>query len=170
MTQSQSSTLDFSINYKSTTFGFYSFYDKKTKKFMPPFYSVTEDEALRQASSIVNFSNSLINKFPEDYDLIYIGSFDEDTGEIYDNENVNIIASCFDLRTEQSVQYDELRKECERQRDQVAVIVSDYHKAYALVEELEKKVKAADSLLTSLKTNNSISNSRKKFLDMLFKH
>lgn len=58
----------------------FSIYDTKAEIFNPPFYQRNAGEAARSFSKIVNESNSLLNQYPEDYVLIQIGSFNDETG------------------------------------------------------------------------------------------
>ena len=59
----------------------YSIRDAKAEVFNPPFYKHTHGEAERDFKKLVNENNSFINQFPEDFDLYYIGQFDDNTGK-----------------------------------------------------------------------------------------
>lgn len=58
----------------------YSIYDAKTKVFSKPFHALTEGEAERSFQQVVNDDRSNLFQFPEDYDLYYIGRYDDQTG------------------------------------------------------------------------------------------
>lgn len=58
----------------------FSIKDLKSETFNPPFYQKKMDEAIRTFTKICNDSQSLLYQFPEDFVLILIGSFDDDTG------------------------------------------------------------------------------------------
>lgn len=60
----------------------YSIYDSKAKVFNPPFYQKNAGEAARSFTKIVNDQQGLINEFPEDYILMEIGTFNDETGLI----------------------------------------------------------------------------------------
>lgn len=62
----------------------FSVRDSKAEIFHPPFHKKTHAEALRDFQSIVNTKdeNNNINKYPEDYDLYYVGNYDDQTGKI----------------------------------------------------------------------------------------
>ena len=62
----------------------YSVRDAKTEIFSNPFYAKTHGEAERNFSMAVNDNNpnNMLSKFPEDYQLWYIGEFDDHTGKM----------------------------------------------------------------------------------------
>lgn len=58
----------------------YSIRDQKGEKFNTPFFQNTHGEAERSFRHVANDPQSFVNKYPEDYDLYYIGSYDDQTG------------------------------------------------------------------------------------------
>lgn len=60
----------------------YSLYDAKAEIFHPPFYKHTHGEAERDTRTLVNDGKSMVNKYPEDYDLYHVGTYDDKTGKI----------------------------------------------------------------------------------------
>jgi len=62
----------------------FSILDSKGKLYNRPFTALTHGDAERTFSSTVNHSdpNNLINQYPEDFDLYYVGDFDVSTGKI----------------------------------------------------------------------------------------
>lgn len=62
----------------------FSIYDKKVGNYSAPFYSNHVANATRIFSDLVNTPNSdsLINKYPEDYDLYKVGIFDDTTANL----------------------------------------------------------------------------------------
>lgn len=135
-----------SFTFIKETQGFYSFFDKKSRTYLPPFMAKSEDEAVRQATSASNYTNSLISKFPNDYALFFIGEFDEKEGIIIAKDNPVFICECFDLKQKDTICYDELLREIERQKVQVASIISDY-------ERIHSDYKRELSVLESKKIN-----------------
>lgn len=111
--------------------GFYSFFDKKSRTYLPPFMANSEEEAVRQATSASNYTNSLISKFPNDYALFFIGEFDEKEGIIIAKDNPVFICECFDLKQKDTICYDELLREIERQKVQVASLITDYERIHS---------------------------------------
>lgn len=63
----------------------FSVYDIKSELYSAPFYMVTRGEAIRAFKDAANDPNIAIGKHPSDFKLVYIGSFDEETGQF---ENV----------------------------------------------------------------------------------
>lgn len=59
----------------------FSIRDEKSKLFGTPFYKVTHGEAERDFKTIVNDEKTKINKYPEDFDLYYMGEYDDNTGK-----------------------------------------------------------------------------------------
>lgn len=59
-----------------------SVYDSAAKAFLPPFHAPTLEAAIRQFRYTVQSGQSDLSKFPEDYVLMHIGEFDQETGEI----------------------------------------------------------------------------------------
>jgi hypothetical protein len=60
----------------------YSLRDSKSEIFNAPFYKHTHGEAERDFKSLVNDEKSMVNKYPEDYDLYHLGEYDDNTGKI----------------------------------------------------------------------------------------
>lgn len=60
----------------------YSIRDAKGQIFHTPFYQRTHGEAERNFRTVANDQKSNIAQFPEDYDLYYIGEYDDQTGKI----------------------------------------------------------------------------------------
>lgn len=60
----------------------YSIRDAKAQSFGNPWYKNTHGEAERDFRTAVNDEKSFLNKYPEDYDLYYLGVFDTDTGKV----------------------------------------------------------------------------------------
>ena len=115
----------------------YSIYDSKLKKFLPPFYCTSDDEAIRQFSNIVNFSGSLISRFPEDYSLHFLCSFFDEVGafNICDSK---LIKNGVDLVTQTTKNYSNILGQIEKQQQTVDGLIDDYHrllKRYPIKDE-----------------------------------
>lgn len=124
----KSNVYNLDFNFEPQLIHLFSFKDLKTGKFMPPFFSNSDEDAKRQCSSIVNFSNSLICKFPEDYQLYFIGTFSEDTGIIV-SVTPELICECSSLKTEKSLSYDELLKEVKQVNEMALSYLSEFQNA-----------------------------------------
>lgn len=60
----------------------YSIRDSKSEIFNAPFYKSTHGEAERDFTKLVNDDKSMLSQFPEDFDLYYLGVYDDNTGKI----------------------------------------------------------------------------------------
>lgn len=59
----------------------YSIRDAKSEVFNTPFYKGTHGEAERDFRSAVNDEKTQLNRYPEDFDLYYLGEYDNNTGQ-----------------------------------------------------------------------------------------
>jgi len=59
----------------------YSIRDSKAEVFNTPFYQKTHGEAERTFQTLVKDEKSTLSKYPDDYDLYYLGEYDQDTGK-----------------------------------------------------------------------------------------
>lgn len=64
----------------------YSIQDSKAQQFNLPFFSDNHATAIRTFSQLASDQNSLPGKYPADFSLIFIGTFDSETG-IFTTEN-----------------------------------------------------------------------------------
>lgn len=60
----------------------YSIRDSKAEIFHPPFFNLTHGQAERNFTELVNDEKSTLSKHPEDFDLYYVGEYDDMTGKI----------------------------------------------------------------------------------------
>lgn len=58
----------------------YSIRDAKAEVYNAPFYKGTHGEAERDFRTAVNDEKSFLSQYPDDFDLYYIGDFDQNTG------------------------------------------------------------------------------------------
>jgi hypothetical protein len=82
----------------------YSIKDLKAAYFMQPFVSRNKGEAVRSFSSAVNDagnSNNLMAKYPADYALFELGTFDEETGAIIPFPSLNLLGTGSDYINQQ---------------------------------------------------------------------
>lgn len=59
----------------------FSIRDAKAQIFHPPWYKTTHGEAERDFRTTVNDSKTTLNQYPEDFDLYYIGEYDDNSGK-----------------------------------------------------------------------------------------
>lgn len=60
----------------------FSIYDSRTVYYQPPFFSPTTFSGVRMFEHLVRDPTSLASKFPEDFSLYQVGSFDDTTGQL----------------------------------------------------------------------------------------
>lgn len=60
----------------------FSIRDAKAEVYNMPFFKGTHGEAERDFRSVVNDEKSTVNKYPDDFDLYYLGEYDTDKGTI----------------------------------------------------------------------------------------
>lgn len=58
----------------------YSLFDRKARQFGPIVVERTEGSVRRSLEAGIPGSGSIMEKYPDDYDLYLVGSFDEDVG------------------------------------------------------------------------------------------
>lgn len=58
----------------------YSIRDSKSEIFNPPFYKQTHGQAERDFQTVVNDEKSMIFQYPDDFDLYYVGEYDDQKG------------------------------------------------------------------------------------------
>lgn len=75
----------------------YSVRDSKGEIFNVPFYKKTHGEAERDFATLTRDEKSQINMYPEDYDLYYIGEYDDSTGKIKSLETPQHIVKAIQL-------------------------------------------------------------------------
>lgn len=60
----------------------YAIRDAKADVYLQPFFRKTHGEAERDFRTLVGDEKSMISKYPDDYDLYYLGDYDDQTGAI----------------------------------------------------------------------------------------
>ena len=59
----------------------FTVYDSKAEAFLQPFFMQSKGAAIRGFTELVNDKNHSFGKYPGDYTLFELGSFDEQTGK-----------------------------------------------------------------------------------------
>lgn len=75
----------------------YAIRDKRAEYFNPPFFNHTHGEAERNFQNLVNEKESRIAQHPDDYDLYYIGDYNDLDGTIVPQKLPQLIASASSL-------------------------------------------------------------------------
>lgn len=60
----------------------YAIYDKQAEIHGPPFTAINDVLAMRTFNTIKEDSSSDIHKYPQDYKLVKLGTFDKKTGAL----------------------------------------------------------------------------------------
>jgi len=60
----------------------FAIFDKKALAYMAPFFQPNELVAMRNVGSAVADEESLLGKYPEDYDLYQVGTWDDQSGAL----------------------------------------------------------------------------------------
>lgn len=82
--------------------GIYSIYDKKTKVYSTIMLQTNDAEAQRTASVLKRSRERLESQYPEDYQIVKVGEFNDSTGEVK-KESVKIIAELSAIETPNGV-------------------------------------------------------------------
>lgn len=77
----------------------FSVVDGKTGIYSHPFYDVTRGSAVRAFQDTVRTKDHPFNRHPEDYTLVFIGTYDDNTGRIV-SEVPEVIATASNLIVE----------------------------------------------------------------------
>lgn len=56
--------------------------DSKAEIYSPPFYSKTHGEAERNFRELANDQKSMVSKYPQDFDLYFLGTYDDSVGKM----------------------------------------------------------------------------------------
>lgn len=64
----------------------YSIYDIKSETYSPPFLQKNDIEAKRSFQEIANDKNTMVSKYPEDFTLCSIGTFNDALGMLQATE------------------------------------------------------------------------------------
>lgn len=79
----------------------YSVYDRKAAFYLTPFVARTNSEAVRMIAQSMTGESSLIQKYPQDYELWAIGNFEENSGTIDEEDHhPQMICSCTTIMEE----------------------------------------------------------------------
>lgn len=64
------------------TLKIFSIRDQKGDVFNTPFFKKTIGEAERDFRTLVNDGKSMVNQYPDDFDLYWVGEYDDSTGTL----------------------------------------------------------------------------------------
>lgn len=75
----------------------FSIFDAKVKVYNVPFYGRHSGEAIRSVQNLLSDENTSCAKYPEDFYLYEIGSYDDETGVLTTLDAPMIVTKCIDL-------------------------------------------------------------------------
>lgn len=71
--------------------------DAKSEVFNKPFFSLTHGQAERDFKTAVNDPQTQLNKYPEDYDLWFVGEYDDTTGKLIPSDTPQHVVKAIQL-------------------------------------------------------------------------
>jgi hypothetical protein len=75
----------------------YSIFDSKVNSFAPPFVATNDQEAIRMFKTSINYGESTLNMYPEDFDLFRLGSFNSESGTF--DSQLEKLCNCLSLKS-----------------------------------------------------------------------
>lgn len=153
----------------------YSIYDRKLGEFLPPMCCKNESDAIRACSQLVNFSDSLMNRFPEDYYLEKIATFYSQDSKIEEALDSNPIEFST-LVKDETKKYTDILKHIELESSKLdskqMLFDSKLNQVDSIISQAQSKVDKLDSKTVDtpdfLPTNNTDTRSKKSILERLF--
>lgn len=82
----------------------YAVRDTKSEIYNAPFFQKTHGEAERSFKQLANDTQSMVGRYPEDFDLYYVGEYDDQTGKFKANAAPEHIIKAVELRDRQNNQ------------------------------------------------------------------
>lgn len=77
----------------------FSIRDSKGEIYNQPFYAKTHGEAERNFTQLVRDAQSMPSKFPEDFDLYYLGSYDDQKGTFESLDTPRHVMKAVDVKS-----------------------------------------------------------------------
>lgn len=75
----------------------FSVYDLRAKMYSPPWACMNDEVAIREFGLMCRAEKSPIGKYPEDYELVILGSWDTETGQLFSAERVERVMRATEL-------------------------------------------------------------------------
>jgi len=82
----------------------YSIRDAKGEVYNVPFFQKTHGEAERNFTELVRDEKSMISKYPDDYDLYYLGQYDDNSGLVEPLDTPEHVQKAAHLKPRASIQ------------------------------------------------------------------
>jgi hypothetical protein len=91
----------------------FSLFDEKAQTYNTPQYLAHEGEALRMLLTTLDDNKSMVSKFPEDFSLYCLGTFDDNSGKFEGYNEPQLIKRISDLVQKESYTSSDLDKKTE---------------------------------------------------------
>jgi len=82
----------------------FSLYDEKAQVFNTPQYLAHKGEAIRMLQTTLGAKESMMSKYPEDFNLYCLGTYDDSTGKIISNDIPELVIRATELLAVQSTE------------------------------------------------------------------
>lgn len=89
----------------------FSVHDKASNTYIPPFTMATKRDAIDGFKTVTNDPKTNYNKFPEDFTLCQIATFDPRTGKLEPLDVISNIIQAKDIKIEETKTPQEAEKE-----------------------------------------------------------
>lgn len=76
----------------------YSIYDMKTRVFSPPMLYHNDAHAMRDLSGELDKAQSMVAKFPHDFEIRFLGTWNDASGEIVQEAIPDVVCRFSDLQ------------------------------------------------------------------------
>lgn len=73
--------------------------DTKAEVFNTPFFQKTHGEAERSFKKLATDPQSMVGQYPDDYDLYYIGEYDDQTGKLIVTDSPQHVAKAIMVKS-----------------------------------------------------------------------
>lgn len=81
--------------------GIFTVYDTKTEAYLIPFYMPTPSAAQRAVADILRDPEHQFSRHPADYNLFYIGDYDDQTGKIETKQSFRNLGNLLEFLPEE---------------------------------------------------------------------
>ena len=81
---------------------YYSVYDKKARSYGQIFASPNDESAKREYLVALQDNRSMLNKFPDDFELHYLFTINSESGKVIDNQVVFVCNAVIAEKNEES--------------------------------------------------------------------
>lgn len=75
----------------------YTLHDMKAETYLPPMVLKNKGEAIRQMETALKNPNTIMHQAPQDFTLMEIGDWNEDTGEISPHDKPILVSNLSEL-------------------------------------------------------------------------